>query len=121
MILGVGLDIVEIDRFKRLVENTVFLSRVFSCDEQVYIRSKGRAAAATAAGIFCAKEALSKALGCGLTGNLLRETEVVHDRRGSPGLVLSGELGMRCAGNVFHLSITHSDLVASAVVIYEKP
>lgn len=119
MILGVGIDMVKIERFERLTEK--FLSRVFSCREREYLKSKGSAAAGSAAGIFCAKEALSKALGCGLTFRLLKEAEVVHDDKGKPYISLSGELGALYEDSSFHLSITHTDDTAAAVVILEKP
>lgn len=120
MIRGIGLDIAEIARFDRLVEDAAFMNRVFSRGEREYIRSKGRGAAATAAGMFCAKEALSKALGCGLSGGLLRDAEVAHGCHGEPSFRLSGALSARCEGLLFHLSITHSDLTASAVVVGES-
>lgn len=120
MIDGVGIDNLEIARFDRLIENTVFLDRVFSCAERAYISSRNKQAAATAAGLFCAKEAFSKAVGCGLSHSLLEQTEIDRDASGKPFIRLSGALAERFAGFRIHLSITHSNLIASAVVILEE-
>jgi len=63
MCKGLGLDLCEIARMETLLENQHFLERYFGEEEISYIRSKGRNAAQTLAGIFAAKEALAKALG----------------------------------------------------------
>ncbi len=120
MIAGIGIDNLEIARFERLIENTVFLDRVFSCAERDYIKSRRKQAAATAAGLFCAKEAFSKAIGCGLSHGLLEQTEIIWDRAGKPFIRLTGELEKRYGDFLIHLAITHSNIMASAVVVMEE-
>ena len=117
MIAGIGIDLCEIARMEKLLENGWFLSRFFSPEEQAYIAGKGRSAAQTMAGIFAAKEALAKALGSGLDFDL-REAEVAHDEAGRPFYRFSGKLMERARG-AFHLSISHDAGVSGAVCIWE--
>ncbi len=117
MIRGVGLDLCEIERMEKLRMMTRFMERYFTGEEQEYIRSKGRNAAQTMAGIFAAKEALAKALGSGLDFDL-REAEVAHDEVGRPFYRFSGKLPERARGT-FHLSISHDAGVAGAVCVWE--
>ena len=56
MVKGLGLDLCEISRMDKLLENDRFLNRYYTEEEKTYIRSKGINAAQTAAGIFAAKE-----------------------------------------------------------------
>ena len=59
MILGVGLDLADIERIERAIQKQHFLERIFSEEERANIARKG---AQTAAGYFAAKEAVSKAV-----------------------------------------------------------
>jgi len=120
MITGVGLDLSDIARFEKLVKDTAFTGRVFSFSELEYIRSKGKMAAQSAAGIFCAKEALAKSLGRGISLKFLASCSVSHDENGKPEIALSGGLSDEFCGLRFTLSITHTSDVAAAVVIAEK-
>ncbi len=90
MIAGVGMDLCEIARMEKLLENGRFLARFFSLEEQAYIQSKGKTAAQTMAGIFAAKEALAKALGTGLASGELADICVLHDEHGAPYYELRG-------------------------------
>lgn len=119
MILGIGVDLLRIERMARALENPRFAQRVFAPGEQDYIREKG---AASAAGMFAAKEAFAKALGCGLAGFGLQEAEVTHGPDGRPQLVLSGkalEAFTRLGGRKAWLSISHSEDSAVAQVVLE--
>ncbi|MBQ3379769.1 MAG: holo-ACP synthase [Clostridia bacterium] len=122
MIIGVGIDLVEIARIERLIADPRFLSKVYSETERDYIKSQGKAAAQSAAGMFAAKEAFSKALGTGFLGMSLDSVSVEHNERGAPYLVLSGKAAeaAKMLGAKFFLSITHTDTTAGAVVIAEK-
>lgn len=119
MIFGVGIDLLEIERMERLLQNDAFMERVFTEYERTYIAGKGRAAAASAAGMFCAKEAASKALGRGLAISL-QEIEVRHTEHGAPYLTLYGKAAEEYGGLTFNLSITHTGVTAGAVVTAEN-
>ena len=66
MYKGLGLDLCEIARMEKLLNDDRFLSRFFTEAENEYFLSRGKSSAATLAGLFAAREALGKALGCGL-------------------------------------------------------
>ena len=119
MCKGIGLDLCEIARMEKYLEDNRFLARYFTDDEIVYVRSKGKQAPQTLAGIFAAREALGKALGSGIDFNL-REAEVRHDANGQPCYHLTGDLARRTEGDRFFLSITHDGGMAAAVCIRES-
>ncbi len=118
MILGIGLDLCEIQRMEKELESERFLRRFFTEAESAYIRSRGKGAAQTMAGMFAAKEALGKALGGGLDFDL-REAGIDHDKNGRPGYALTGALAERTRGERLLLSITHDGGTAAAVCIRE--
>lgn len=122
MIRGIGLDICEISRMEGTLRHAHFLTRFFSEGEQAYILSRGKVQAASAAGIFAAKEAFSKALGTGFTSAKLSDISVSHDALGAPEYILSGaaleQMAARGAKRAF-LSITHDGGVAAAVCVLE--
>ena len=90
MIRGLGLDLCEISRMEKLAGDERFLNRYFNEGEIIYIRTKGKSAAQTMAGIYAAKEAFSKALGTGITFDL-KEISIFHDEAGMPAYSLSGK------------------------------
>jgi len=118
MIRGLGLDLCEIGRMEKLLENERFLKRYFTDREIGYIRSKGKGAAQTMAGIYAAKEALAKALGSGITFEL-KEVSILHDEAGRPVYALSGKAEELGQGDRFLLSITHDGGMAAAVCVRE--
>lgn len=125
MIIGIGTDIIEIDRIKRAMERTRgFLERNFSKNEILYFE-KRNFKAETVAGNFAAKEAISKAIGTGFRGFSLIDIEVVRDELGKP-LVLINEkikniLSEKDITNFkFHTSISHNNQSAIAYIILEK-
>ena len=123
MIAGVGIDLCGIDRMEKLYTDGRFLARFFSVEEQKYITSKGKSAAQSMAGIFAAKEALSKALGTGITKGELNEICVLHDENGAPYYDLRGEyfdFAARVGITSFFLSITHENGMAAAVCVAER-
>ena len=122
MIAGIGIDLCEIARMEKLLEDGRFLSRYFSPEEQAYIAGKGRSAAQTMAGIFAAKEALGKALDVGIAADI-REISVQHDGNGSPYYALSGEYARLAEDrriSSFFLSISHENGMAAAVCVAER-
>ncbi|OGR89280.1 MAG: holo-[acyl-carrier-protein] synthase [Elusimicrobia bacterium RIFCSPHIGHO2_02_FULL_57_9] len=109
--LAIGLDIIEIDRVKKLARrNPRFLSRVFTPAEIAYCRAKKKQWQHFAVR-FAAKEAVWKALNkAGLIS--LRDISVSRDRRGKPGVILQGK-----PARGFMLSLSHSQRYAMAVAL----
>ena len=123
MIAGVGIDLCEISRMEKLLNDSHFLARYFSPKEQAYIQGKGRGAAQTMAGIYAAKEALAKALGAGIVSADLWAVEVTHDKYGAPAYELQGEYARLAEDkriSSFSLSITHDGGMAAAVCVAER-
>ena len=124
MIVGTGIDLVEIDRIKHSVERfgERFLDRIYTAAEKAYCLGKKNAAESLAAR-FAAKEAGAKALGTGISrGVNWLEIEVVREPSGRPAIAFHGRarerakrLGIRSAA----LSITHTGTLAMASVILE--
>ena len=125
MIIGVGVDILETRRLRRAIERTGerFLQRVYTTLEQEYCRGH-RDPAPSLAARFAAKEALFKALGTGWTGGVSwLDAEVRRAPGRPPALRLSGkagEIARQLGVGSIHLSISHSDDYAVAVVVLEK-
>lgn len=123
MILGTGIDIIDIERIRGWLKKENLLLRYFSRDEISYVQSKGKNAAASLAARFSAKEAFGKALGTGLTGIALKDIEVILDGKGKPELRLSGTalkaLEENGGGKVF-LSLSHDATFSIAQVIIEE-
>jgi holo-[acyl-carrier protein] synthase len=124
MIVGTGIDLVEIERIRRSVERygRRFLDRVYTAAERSYCLRKRNSAESFAAR-FAAKEAGAKALGTGINhGVTWLEIEVVRETGGRPVIVFHGRareraerLGMRSAA----LSLTHTGSLAMASVVLE--
>lgn len=124
MILGTGVDITEIERIRKLTEKQGdrFVRRVFTPAEQQFC-CKYRDPAPHYAARFAAKEALFKALGTGWAkGVTWLDVEVKRVQNEAPEIALHGEAQNRSvqlgAGRV-HLSLSHSDQWAVAMVILE--
>jgi holo-[acyl-carrier protein] synthase len=126
VILGTGIDMVEIHRVTRSIERygRRFLERVYTAQEIAYCQRKRRNAAESYAARFAAKEAGAKALGTGMGfGVTWREIEVGREPAGRPLLVLHGraaELAQAMGVQRSSLSITHTDTQAMAMVILES-
>ena len=124
MIVGIGIDVVEIARIRRLMERWQdrFLQRVFTEAELAYALPRHDPAQHLAAR-FAAKEATLKALGTGLSmGVRWREMEVRRGRGQPPGLALSGrtaELGEARGIRRLHVSLSHDAGLAVAQVLVE--
>lgn len=119
MCKGLGIDLCEIQRMERLLADGRFLSRFFTADEAAYVRSRGAGAAASAAGLFAAREALGKALGGGIDFEL-KEAEVCHTDAGAPFFRFAGSLKERVGNSRVFLSISHDAGVAAAVCLIES-
>ena len=126
MILGLGTDLVEVERMAALLarHGNAFLSRVFSERECALLEvDRGAARVQRVAARFAAKEAALKALGCGWgQGVGWRDVEVLGGRGGPPTLELSGPAAARLASlgaTRAHVSLTHTDRVAGATVLLD--
>ena len=127
MIVGIGLDLCEIERMARAIEREHFVDRVFTAKEAERIRDVPPARAAQiAAGLFAAKEAASKALGTGIAGFGPADIEVLPDPAGCPVCTLcKGALErakVLCGSDTprVWVSITHEKGMAAATAIIEK-
>ncbi|RZK34496.1 MAG: holo-[acyl-carrier-protein] synthase [Hymenobacter sp.] len=123
MILGIGIDLIETARVaEKLGRSPGLRAKVFSPAEIAYCERMADPAQHFA-GRFAAKEALLKALGFGLNGYLdLCDATVENNELGAPFFNFAGELKNIVAERGvarIHLSITHIQLAASAVVILE--
>lgn len=116
-VAGVGIDLLEISRMEKSLENERFSVRVFTAEERGYISGRGRMAAASAAGIFCAKEAFIKSVGEPVP---LQDICVLHEPGGRPYIRLGGSAAEKYPHLRFHLSITHTDTTAAAVIVADK-
>jgi holo-[acyl-carrier protein] synthase len=125
VIVGTGIDVVEIERIARSIERygTRFLERIYTHGEIAYCQRKRRNAAESFAARFAAKEAGAKALGTGIGfGVTWREIEVGREPAGRPLLLLHGRAAeIAQAMGVRHstLSITHTETQSTALVILE--
>jgi len=127
MIIGVGVDMIEVERIKRTLESQRvgkrFRDRVYTKDEVEYCENKRRGKYESYAGRFAAKEAVMKALGKGWGSEVSwRNIEVLPGPGGKPEVYLRNqtsafarELGI----HLFSLSITHTAHFAVAYVIAE--
>jgi holo-[acyl-carrier protein] synthase len=125
MIVGIGLDIIEVDRIRdvHLRHKDRFTRRVLTDAEYAYV-SKFKDPAERLAGRWAAKEAAFKALGTGLAeGMRWRDVEVVRAPSGKPDIQFHGEALRRfkeLGATLCHLTITHGNNLAVAQVILEK-
>lgn len=122
MIVGVGIDVVPVERFSEALERTPGLAdRLFTDAERVTPSGAARSAESLAAR-FAAKEALAKALGAG-GGMAWTDAEVSTDERGAPRISVRGSVAERADSlgvNRWHVSMSHDGGIASATVIAES-
>jgi len=121
-LIGVGIDAVDVDRFRKVLERRPrFVDRVFTDRERADMAPRADPVPGFAAR-FAAKEATMKALGVGVGSIRFSEIGVVRAPSGAPSLETSGKAADRAATlgvSVFRVSLTHTDTHASAVVIAE--
>lgn len=122
MIVGVGVDAVDIERFRTSLERTPTMrERLFVAEELDYVAPKVDPVRSLAAR-FAAREAVMKAMGLGLGAFGFHEVWVTRAASGAPSLAVTGralELAIDRGITHWHLSITHTDLVAVAHVVAE--
>lgn len=122
MILGIGTDIVEIDRIRIAIErNQKFVGRVFSKNEIEYF-TRRNFRAEFVAGRFAAKEAVVKAMGTGFLGFEFRDIEIDRNAEGKPIVMLKGkakQLVEKHGDYKFHITISHERKNAIAFAVLE--
>ncbi len=115
-VIGVGIDVVDLERFAESLARTPGLS------ERLFTPGEGSRGIASLAARFAAKEALAKALGA--PGDLAwHDAEVVSEDSGRPVFLMRGTVAARAEelGAVHvHLSLSHDAGIASAVVVLES-
>ncbi|GAB4320532.1 MAG: holo-[acyl-carrier-protein] synthase [Candidatus Sumerlaeia bacterium] len=125
MIIGTGVDIVEIERIGRLLDRfgERFVRRTFSDVERAYCAGRPLPEQHYAAR-FAAKEAFVKAIGTGFTQKIVwRDIGVVNEPSGQPLLVVNGrarEVMEQLGATTAWVSLSHSKTHAVAVVVLEK-
>lgn len=128
VIYGIGHDVLEIDRVAGITESSLgsrFSRRILTRQELGLAAGKGAKTAEFISGRFSAKEAVVKALGCGI-GQLVgfQDIEILPDALGKPVAILSAEawsrLGLPEQEYIIHLTITHSRGLASAFAVVER-
>ena len=121
MILGTGIDMIEIERVYNVFTTDRRRKRIFTLGEiEMCGQSKSRLA-----GFYAAKEAFSKALGTGIKGISFKEIEVLKDQEGKPYFnmdLISAHLVRRFGEKKFkvHLSISHDRERAVAMAMIEE-
>lgn len=120
MIVGIGVDAVEIDRFRRSLERTPSMkTRLFTQEELEYVEPHDDPTASLAAR-FAAREAVMKAMGVGLGAFEFHDVWVQRADSGRPTLAVTGraeQIANELGVTDWHLSITHTDTTAIAYVI----
>lgn len=118
-ILGLGHDLIEIARIQNVLERfgSSFLERIFTTHEQQYCLARKTSIQSLAAR-FAAKEAVAKALGCGIGAKLgWHDVEITSDDSGKPLCTLSPKV-LKIFGPVqVHITLTHTHIYASAVAL----
>lgn len=122
MIVGIGIDVVDVPRFSASLERTPgLLDRLFTADERTTEAGHARTHTSLAAR-FAAKEAVAKALGAP-QGMAWHDCQVIGDSDGRPWLRVSGSVERAAQEQGiarWHLSLTHDGDVAIAYVIAES-
>ncbi|MGI8900469.1 MAG: holo-ACP synthase [Nocardioides sp.] len=115
-VVGVGIDVVDIGRFKES------LSRTPGMRERLFTEQERQRPIASLAARFAAKEALAKALGAP-TGMAWLDAEIVNETSGDPQFAIRGSVKTRAdalGAQSIHVSLSHDAGIASAVVVIER-
>ena len=119
-VVGVGIDAVDLARFRRTLARTPGLrDRLFTAAERAEA-ARQRDPTARLASRFAAKEAVMKALGVGLGAFSFQDVEVTRSESGAPALVVRGTAAALAADRGvrdWRISLTHTNAVAEAIVL----
>lgn len=119
MIVGIGTDMIEIDRVMRACEKEAFLTRFFTGEEIQLIRRDPKKSADN----FAVKESVVKLFGTGFCGIMPADVEVLRDEYGKPYVNLYGaakDMADRLGISRIHVSITNTKKYASAFAVGES-
>ena len=119
MIIGIGMDMVEMERVRKACEKQAFVERVYTEEERRQAGEK----VSRLAGDFAVKEAVAKALGTGFRGFMPGDIEALRDELGKPYVRLYGgakEQAERLGISRIHVSITNTKEYAAAFAVAES-
>ena len=120
MIVGIGNDIIEIERIEKAISKEGFKNKVYTQRELENIEKRGNRTE-TYAGIFSAKEAISKAIGTGVREFSLTDLEILNDDLGKPYVVVTEKLDKIIKSKKedyqIEISISHSKKYATAIAV----
>lgn len=123
MIIGIGIDVVDVERLRQWEKDSRIFDRFFHPDEIKTAKERGsNLHILSLAARFAAKEAFGKALGTGLKGFSLKEIAVLNNENGKPDMYLYGAAKRaleKHPGAKVHVSLTHERDYALAEVIIE--
>jgi holo-[acyl-carrier protein] synthase len=122
LIIGLGIDFVNVNRMRHWDEVDGIFARYFHKNEIEASISRGSSSVLSLAARFAAKEAFGKALGTGLRGLKLTDIEVKNNYNGKPDIILHEtalDAFMELGGTNIHLSLSHEEEAAVAIVIIE--
>jgi len=125
MILGTGIDIIEVARIRSSMERfgDRFLQRIL-CPEEIAYCFTFKSPPPRVAARFAAKEAISKAFGTGIGRHLAwHDMEIRHEESGKPFVLLHGaavQLISDRGGKLVHVSLSHTDNYAAAIAVLES-
>jgi len=115
--VGVGIDLVDVERFDHIISRRPsLLTRLFTEDELAECLGRSERLAAR----FAAKEAVLKVCGAGIGAARWRDIEILKTPSGAPVVRVqrsADELARRCGVETWHISLTHTDVAAGAVVV----
>ena len=120
----VGIDVLDVVRMEKFVQNEHFLEKYFTPYEMNYVSQNNRLTQSLA-GLFAAKEAFLKALGIGIGGGInLNEIEINHSDNGKPILKIvspKAQIMLTTMGvEEIEISISHTDEYCTAICIIKN-
>lgn len=121
-ILGIGVDVVDVKRMKTAIDawGPALVKKMFTETEVAYCKSKKKPHEHFAAR-FAAKEAVSKAMETGWSGQFRwRDVEVVNEPSGAPKVVLHDYVAAQLAQCKVHVSLSHTENTVVAFAVIEK-
>jgi holo-[acyl-carrier protein] synthase len=119
-VLGIGVDVVDLARFAKVLERTPQMRERMFRPEELDDLGTSQHQLRSLAARFAAREAVMKALGVGLGGFDFHDVWVRRTASGAPSLQISGRAATLAAARGvqrWHCSLSHSDLVAVAFVV----
>ncbi len=122
MIIGIGFDVVEVDRMDSWLSDSKLIERYFHPEELTDMDKQNKMKAQSLAVRFAAKEAFGKALGTGISDFALTDVRIISADNGKPCFSLHGkaaELMEDRGGKKAFLSLSHEKTYAGAVVVIE--